>query len=318
MKQMDYLEFCEQIFKELRENENWNLATTKMKFFQNGCKGEGEDKRFIRNTNKQYFDLDSDSLRGDWLVIYNKSSECEFPMQLLYEIYKRDGIETVWLQFQNKLNESKTEVIVDSLKDLWDYEKKKDSLIMRIHRYDGGDCDAVGFQHGDIAVTLHTILQEESDGDVSTMLVRNSIAECWGHSEFDLITDAFINMIPKASPTLIIESPEPVEISILQQCSDVLRYVNIDCPLIVSNEWKTEGAVTIFYPQMQEIISSLLQGDFFAIMPTCSCVQVYPASVSEDAVRNVLYNELQAISSEDTLSKKVYFYECSQKRFHVL
>ena len=33
MKKMSYLEFCEQVFKDLRENKEWNLADVKMKFF---------------------------------------------------------------------------------------------------------------------------------------------------------------------------------------------------------------------------------------------------------------------------------------------
>jgi len=236
-KQMSYLEFFERVANNLRENSEWNLANAKMKFFQNGYTGTNtEDTTFVRETNRRYFDIESDSLRGDWLVIYSKSDSegYEFPMTLLYQLYQHEGMEMVWLHFRNKLNESTEQHVIDALKDLWDYEKKKDSLVLRIQRYSPLDDDAIGFQHGDISVTVNALIYDDNANSTGTMTIRNNISSCWGQSDFDIISDAFINMIKMTPPTLEIESPEAIAMSTLTSCENIEKYINIDSPLVMN------------------------------------------------------------------------------------
>lgn len=319
-KQMSYLEFFEQVAKNLRENKEWNLEDAKMRFFQSGYTGENtEDAAFVKETNRRYFDIESDSLRGDWLVIYSKSDNegYEFPMNLLYQLYQREGMDMVWLQFRNKLNASTEQHVIDALKDLWDYEKKKDSLILRIQRYSPLDNDAVGFQHGDISVIVNALIYDDNANNTGTMTIRSNIADCWGQNDFDIISDAFINMIKSAPPTLEIESPDAIEINMLSACGNVEKYVNIDSPLVVSHERITEGAISIFYPSLQEILGSLL-GNYYTLMYDSTKALVFPDTVSEDAVRELLCRKLQETPRELLLSEKVYFYDCDTAKFQVL
>ncbi len=199
-----------------------------------------------------------------------------------------------------------------SYKEETKMNKQKKSLIMRIHRYHRSDYNLIGFYHGDIAVTLHDC---NAGG---TVRVHNNMTDCWGQNEFEIIMDAFINMVLISPPVLKIESPEPKEIKVLQECIDVTQHLNLFSPLIVSNESGTEGAIAIFYPSLQEIIGDLI-GDYYIIMPDATRAIIYPvACASADAVSDVLRKKLQAIPSESVLSKQVFCYKHNLGELHVL
>lgn len=321
MKKMEYVEFCEAIFKELREGKKWNLKDDKMEFFVEGCRGKGANEdRFIRRVNCQYYNSTSDVLQGDWLVVYKKSgagvNTHEFPMKILYALYSHmEDMALVWLQFEASLNNWDRDNL-NITSGLWDYEKKKENLGVRIYPCNKHELDGcVGFQHGDIAVLAVLCDYLEDETIVREKVLQEHIA-FWFKQEFDVVWDAFQRMGWMDAPKICIEQEnETKELT----CDTIRESVNLDHPIVLTCESREQGAVALYYPEIQMLVSNIVDGDYFVIMPTVSKVLVYPEScVTKAQVQKKLQALLLETPEEQILSKQVRYYNAKKDSLEIL
>lgn len=315
-ERMNYAEFLDEVFKELRENTQWNLQDVRMKMFVDGCRGnESVDKLFIRRINYQYYSVKSDVLKGDWLAIYKNNSDeiaHEFPMSLLYALYRyTGGMGLVWYEVKNTMKGLQGEETYSMLKGLWEYEKLKEQLVMKIFPYQEGDfCDCVGFQHGDIAVLL-------CDTSENNQLVQQNKLSYWRKEEVSVIKDAFEHMVENNTANVYIGLDMEEDSSGLKQLH---RTIDIDTPIFLSNDEKINGAVALYYSESQAMISRLFaEGDYYILMPTTKEAIIFPVScATKEQVREKLQEILQKTPEEKILSKQIRYYDSGKDALVVI
>ncbi len=321
MKKMEYVEFCEAIFKELREGEKWNLKDDKMEFFVEGCRGKGaNEERFIRRVNCQYYNTKSDVLQGDWLVIYKKTvngvNTYEFPMKILYALYSYvEDMSLVWLQFESVLEDWERDS-KNITSGLWDYEKEKENLGVRIYPCKGQEFDGcVGFQHGDVGVLAVLCDYLEDENILREKITQNHI-NFWFKDEFDVLWDAFQRMGWTDAPEIYIEQDDEIK---ELTCNIIRKMVDLDHPIVLTCEHREQGAVALYYPEVQKLVSNIVDGNYFVIMATTSRALVYPEScTTKEKVQEKLQVLLQETPEEQILSKQVRYYNAKKDSLEIL
>lgn len=318
-ERMNYAEFLDEVFQELRENTDWNLQDVTMKMFMDGCRGnEPKDKSFIRRINYQYYSVKSDVLKGDWLAVYKNNSDeitHEFPMSLLYALYRyTGGMGLVWYEFKNSINGLRGAETYSMLKGLWEYERLKEKMVMKIVPYKEGDfCDCVGFQHGDIAV----LLCDASEKNENPKLVRQSQLSYWRKEEFEVVKDAFEHMTENNVANIYVGLDGEADSSGNKRLH---RTINLETPLFLSNDEGNNGAISLYYKDSQTTISRLFtEDDFWVIMPTTKEAIIFPAScATKEQVQKKLEEVLQKTSEEKVLSRQIRYYDSAKDSLEVL
>jgi len=319
-ERMNYAEFLDEVFKELTENKDWNLQEVTMKMFMDGCKGkEQADKLFIQRINYKHYGVKSDVLRGDWLAVYKNGSNdeiaYEFPMTLLYALYRyTGGMGLIWYEFKNTMKGLQGAETYSMLKGLWEYERLKEHLVMKIFPYKEGDfCDCVGFQHGDIAVLLCDVSEKDKDAK----LVRQSQLSYWRKEEFEVVKDVFEHMTENNVANIYVGLDEKVDSSGKKRLH---RTIDIETPLFLSNDEGTYGAIALYYKDSQITISHLFtEGDFWVIMPTTKEAIIFPTScVTEEQVREKLQEILQKTPEDKVLSRQIRYYDSQKDSLEIL
>lgn len=319
MKQgtMDYAQFFEAIAKGLREDETLNLNNARMTLFTDGsvskCK---EDDKLIQSINYRYYQNETKIVRGDWMVVYKQDGTvCEIPLRQLYQLHRHLGgdMKLVWHEIYCAFNGCQERY--PWLRGIWEYERMKEHLTMRIVPLRKSTCDGcIGFTHGDMAV----ILCDASEQDEEKARIQQDCLGYWCQNEMDVLQETFKNMIDTYEPDIdmtLDENAKNVDYARLH------LYTNIDNPIIISSKKSVDfGASMIFCSSVQRAISSIiLCTDYFVIIPTADKALIYPASrVTEQQVRDKLREILRETPEEKVLSKQVCYYDNKRDYLKVL
>ena len=315
---MEYTQFCEEIFRRLREDEELNLNNVRMTLFTNGCVCQcPEDSRLIKRLNQQYYQSKSDVVRGDWTIVYkDDGSEYEIPLTQLYQLHRHLGgdMKLVWCEICNALNSSSTSRKYTWLNGIWEYERMKEHLVMRMVPLRKSTCDGcVGFTHGDMAV----VLCDTSEQDEEKARVQHECLGYWCQEEMDVLRETFNHMLDKYAPDIDMSlngAASDFDFANLQQYTDVHK------PIVILNQQGVDGAIALFYPGVQRAVSALLTGgNYYAIMPTFDKALIFPASrVTEQQVREKLREILRETPEEKVLSKQVCYYNNKKNSLEVI
>ncbi len=306
-KTMEYAEFFEAIAKGLREDEKLNLNNARMTLFTDGsvskCK---EDDKLIQNINYRYFQNESKIVRGDWIVVYKPDGTvCEIPLRQLYQLHRHLGgdMKLVWHEIYCAFNGCQERY--PWLRGIWEYERMKEHLTMRIVPLRKSTCDGcIGFSHGDIAV----ILCDTSEQNEEKARVQQDCLGYWCQNEMDVLQETFNNMIDAYEPDIdmtLDENVKNIDYARLQ------LYTDIDNPIVISSKRNVStGACMIFLQSVQRAASAMIScGDYFVIMPTYDKALIYPASrVTEQQVRDKLREILRETPEDKILSRQVCYY----------
>ena len=209
------------------------------------------------------------------------------------------------------------------VKKLENYEMAKESLFIRVCNAESNKELLASVPHetvGDLAVTYHVMMDRSEDGYGST-IVSNNLLEKYGITESQLKADAMENCGRILSPTL---EPMNQVMARMMGFKDVdLQSVPFDTAVenfdfekdnmfVLSNTAATNGASTIFYPEVMEKIGEHAGGDFFVIPSSVHEVLLVP----DDGVmkRNDLEKIIREINSnevdpKDRLSDSLYHYD---------
>lgn len=320
MKQrtMEYAEFCEEIFRRLREDEELDLNNVRMTLFTNGCVCQcPEDSKLIRRLNQQYYQSKSDVVRGDWTIVYkNDGTVCEIPLTQLYQLHRhlKGDFKLVWCEICNVINNSSESRKYTWLSGIWEYERMKEHLSMRIVPLRKSTCDGcIGFSHGDMAI----VLCDNSEADEEKARVQQDCLGYWCQEETDVLRETFNHMLDNYAPDInmtLDDNIKDIDYANLQQ------HVDICTPISISNKNGVDGAVALYYPGVQRAISAMIGfGNFYSIMPTFDRALVFPASrVTEQQVRDRLREILRETPEEKVLSKQVCYYNNKKNSLEVI
>lgn len=306
---MDYAQFCEEIFRRLREDEELDLNNVRMTLFTNGsiCKCP-EDCRLMRRLNRQYYGTESNVVRGDWTIIYkNDGTECEIPLTQLYQLHRHLGgdMKLVWCEVCNAINNSSESRKYTWLSGIWEYERLKEHLTMRIVPLRKSTCDGcIGFSHGDMAI----VLCDSSERDEEESRVQQECLGYWCQEETDVLRETFNHMLDKYAPDIDMKLDEDVKDVDYAQLH---LHTDIHSPIIISNKNDVDGAIALYYPGVQQAISTMIGfGNFYSIMPTFEKALIFPASrVTEKQVRDKLREILRETPEDKILSRQVCYYD---------
>lgn len=317
-KTMEYAQFCEEIFRRLREDEELDLSDVRMTLFTNGCVCQcAEDSKLIRRLNQQYYQSKSDVVRGDWTIIYkDDGTVCEIPLTQLYQLHRHLGgdMKLVWCEICNAINSSSESRKYTWLNGIWEYEQMREHLVMKIVPLRKSTCDGcIGFSHGDIAIVLCDTLEQDEE---KSRLQQDCLGY-WCQDEIDVFRQTFNDMMDASAPDIDMKLDEEVKDVDYAQLH---LHTDIHSPIIISNKNDVDGAIALYYPGVQQAISAMIGfGNFYSIMPTFEKALVFPASrVTEQQVRDKLRQILRETPEEKTLSKQVCYYNNKKNSLEVI
>jgi len=320
MKQgtMEYAEFLKEIARGLREDEQLNLNDVRIALFVDGCVSKcKEDDLLIQSINYRYYQNESKIVRGDWMVVYKQDGTvCEIPLRQLYQLHQHlDGdMKLVWHEIYCAFNECQGDKRYPWLKGIWEYERMKEHLVMRIVPLRKSTCDGcVGFTHGDMAVVLCDV----SELDEEKARVPQECLGYWCKDETDVLRETFNHMSDKYAPD--------IDMSLNGAASDfdfanLQQYTDINKPIVISNKQGADGSIALYYPGVKEAVSALLTGgNYYAIMPTFDKALIFPTSrVTEQQVREKLRQILRETPEEKILSRQVCYYDSKRNSLEVI
>jgi hypothetical protein len=267
--------------------------------------------------NLQYYGKESNIVRGDWTIVYkDNGSECEIPLTQLYQLHRHLGgdMKLVWCEICNALNSSSKSRKYTWLNGIWEYERMKEHLVMRMVPLRDSTCDGcIGFSHGDVAIVLCDDLEQDEE---KSRLQRDCLGY-WCKDETEIFRQTFNDMMDASAPDINMTLDETVRDV---DYAKLHLHTDIHHPIIISNKSGVDGAITLYYPGVQQAISAMIScGNYFSIMPTFDRVLIFPASrVTEQQVRDKLREILRKTPEDKVLSKQVCYYDNKRNYLKVL
>ena len=221
----------------------------------------------------------------------------------------------VWLQFEASLNNWDRDNL-NITGGLWDYEKEKGNLGVRIFPCNKNELDGcVGFQHGDVAV-LAVLCDYLEDESILREKITQSHINFWFKDDFDVLWDAFQRMGWMDAPEICIEQDNEIK---ELTCDIIRKSVNLDHPIVLTSERREHGAVALYYPEVQKLVSNIVDGSYYVIMPTANKALIYPKTcVTEHQVWEKMQALLKETPEEQVLSKQVRYYNAKNDSLEIL
>ena len=170
-------------------------------------KGEvADDERgrlWIKDANQKYYQKESDTLLGDFLVIElehlgETSMVIRYDLQSLYGAYCSSGWDAVFENVEDKLNMCKSGQ--EKIKHIANYEKMCDWLVVRPVNYverKSALQKAIYKRVGDMALVIYILLYADQN-NYNTCLCQKEIVENWDVSEEELWEVAMRNTMMDA------------------------------------------------------------------------------------------------------------------------
>lgn len=174
-------------------------------------KGEvADDERgrlWIKDANQKYYQKESDTLLGDFLVIElehlgETSMVIRYDLQSLYGAYCSSGWDAVFENVEDKLNMCKSGQ--EKIKHIANYEKMCDWLVVRPVNYverKSALQKAIYKRVGDMALVIYILLYADQN-NYNTCLCQKEIVENWDVSEEELWEVAMRNTMMDALPRI--------------------------------------------------------------------------------------------------------------------
>ena len=176
----------------------------------------------------------------------------------------------------------------------------------------------------DLAIVFYIIV--ERNDDYNTVIeVTNDIFSNWNITLEQLNDLAFKNTMRIHKESIITASElmkEFIQANMLDE-KDLLDFIldNTVCPMfVVTNDYKVNGAITMFYDNLMKRFAKKIGGSFY-ILPS-SVHETLFIPFSKDIDIEYLYDMVRdvnktAISEEEYLSDSVYYYDVNTNSFGI-
>lgn len=264
-------------------------------------KGEvADDERgrlWIKDANQKYYQKESDTLLGDFLVIElehlgETSMVIRYDLQSLYGAYCSSGWDAVFENVEDKLNMCKSGQ--EKIKHIANYEKMCDWLVVRPVNYverKSALQKAIYKRVGDMALVIYILLYADQN-NYNTCLCQKEIVENWDVSEEELWEVAMRNTMMDALPRIYYRSDDTVNPPYTKGAfmaagtEEDFRIGKDDNPMVTTVRG-INGAIAMFYPGVQEELAELTGGDYYVAFPSVDGAMIH--SVDDIQPRDLLW-----------------------------
>jgi len=338
-KGMEYNAFVLELIQRLLDNPNLHLEERDVRYLADGFEAEDEDEDIrseVRTINLRYNNLESYTLVGDFLLVYMqhmdtpspdevKQATSRFPVAKLYKAYQRNPN---WDDLMNDIEEglSNSALVRNSgvVANLTNFEAIKDRLIIRAINYTDNNTTlemCVYRRVEDIALCLYLVV-EDGKTMLNTTKVTRELFDKWGDAVADeeaIWQMAMVNTQVFAPPRLYTDFH-----SIIQRKSDTGVFMREDfklslsnsplpMPIVLTTTRQVNGAVALFYPGVQERLAQLLNNSYYIAFTSIHEAHIHPyGSVRPSTIRDNLLDTIRAFSAEETLTRRVFFYDAKR------
>lgn len=216
--------------------------------------------------------------------------------------------------------------VLDNVNALLKYENVKDYLFINVINADTHKQELENMPHtiiGDLAI-IYRVMIQTTDERFCSAKVTNQMMDEYGIDVATLHKDALVS-----SPKIMIPKYIPIETFLLGVPENVAYREKDKQLIIVSNEHNTDGAASMFYPNLLNEIASKLDRDLYIIPSSTDEVLVLSDSpnLNHEHVKNTLhYVNNTIVDKNQKLSDTIYHYskeervlekaEDYQKRIH--
>lgn len=276
-----------------------------------------EEKRIIDETNFRYGHQGASCLVGDYLLIIDVPEgktgyQFRFSVNLLYDAYRDGAWEVVDRIVLNDLQ--KLEKLDHSiLRNLKDYSMVKNKLLLCMRnakRFNTQDSGFVFRRIDDMVMVLYVALKDNGPENRAITPMSRSIAETWGVSDDDVFSAALANTM-RLSPPLI-----KLQLSACQ-LTDIGKPYQVSAQIpdsaLVTTESAVDGAVAMFYAGMQERLSELMRGDFFAVFSGKDECHIHPVDRIPVRGLKALLDNVNRTYPDSMLTQHVFRYDAKRK-----
>lgn len=209
---------------------------------------------------------------------------------------------------------------------LADYTQVKDRLVLQVVNYEKNKDALEHIPHRiiaeELALVVHAAVAKHEDGFSTTGIITNGHKEEWGVSLHQLFSDA-MQSAPKLLPDRLIPLHESVYESFADELTDFpeararqlmesfISGLTNDAPIyVLTNEYGSLGAASLFYPQQNMRISERLGcKKFYGMVLSTDVALVVPddGSVAVDSVMRLLAGVIKELVADGAgaLSSKV-------------
>lgn len=210
---------------------------------------------------------------------------------------------------------------VGAVQDIYDYDKVKERLQLRLCDYEGNKerlQGAVYQKQGDFALTYYVIIASNEKGE-AVYQIKEDMVERWGVDQETVHNDALLadkkrgvtlKDIDDVLGNYFYGSSVQENLLLREEPLDL----DSDSPylFVLSNESGQNGAGVLYQPGVMEKIADLMDGDYYVLPSSIHELMILPANPNIQAetlqsfVREINANK---VDIEDQLSDKVQYYD---------
>lgn len=330
---MTYDEFKDELMEQIVRKSEWGLSSANVKFYDDGftAADNKEEQEFIRNTNIRYHKTESEVLIGDFMTLDigqkgSTASQCRFELKTLYNDFNAKGWDAVWKYVKTNIDVCNQITGAEVLQFMDNYEAVKEKLIIRPlnftnHKYNLKE--AVYKRIGDIALVLYIVIYENKEQGLGTSKINKDIFEKWDKDIDEVWEAALTNTYVLAPPRMYISPMErmnpPYEKGAFMALGSKMKsFGKLTVPSVTTVK-QVNGAIAMFYPGVKEKIASMAGGSYYVAFTSIHEAEIhcYGTIPPKSILRN-LKSVDKAFGPEETLTKKVYFYDAEKEVFDVL
>lgn len=198
--------------------------------------------------------------------------------------------------------------VLDNVNALLNYENIKDYLFINVINANTHKHELENMPHtivGDLAIVYRIMIQTTGERFCSAK-ITNQMMDAYGIDVATLHEDALIS-----SPKIMVPKYIPIETFLLGVPEDVAYEQKDKQLIIVSNEHNTDGAASMFYPNLLHEIACELDHDLYIIPSSTDEVLALSdsPSLNQEHVKNTLhYVNNTIVDDEQRLSDTIYHY----------
>ena len=326
-KNKNYKEFCDTLKTKILGNPSWNISAEDYKFYPNGYNGglDPHEQEFVYSTNIKYHGVASDVLQGDFIALRlhtagESECMCRFSLEYLFTEYEDGGWEKVEYILHENFSLAMSTNVDYVFEHIDEYEVMKERLMIRPVNYTShkSELDKHIYKvYGDIALVLYAVLYDDQRG-LGSIKMPKDIVESWEKDVETIFEDALIQTFAHAQPRLYTNLWDTIKTPVekgafMSLNSDVNKIEKYQVPLVTTTK-KTNGAIAMFYPGVQEKIAQLFGSSYYVAFTSIHEARVHHCnSISPKMVDESLRDVNEHFSPVEILSRLVFFYDKDKK-----
>lgn len=322
---LNYKKFCEEFKEKVVENPSFGIAPEDYKFYPDGYSGDDEHEReFVKSTNVKYHSMESEILKGDYVVLMldtagESKCMCRFSMEYLFEEYEAGGWERIEYILTENISLAVGSDVDHVFECLTEYEELKELLIIRPINYENNKYElknCVYKLYGDVALVLYAVLYNDERG-FGSVKIPKEVVEVWGKDTEEVWEIALINTYIDAQPRLYANPLEVINSSFEKGAfmawnSDINHLDKFQIPLVTTTR-RMNGAIAMFYPGVKEKIAKMFGSDFYLTFTSIHEARVHHCQTLSPQMIQESLNQVNSFSEEPEILSQMVFYYDSEK-----